>query len=99
MLTSISFHLLFARRDAASERAQFTARISILESLVARLKEGERIPDAEVKKLIVLSRRVQRGDDVDDSFRGDEHQGRIGVTWKEALLGRKVPLETTQSEK
>jgi hypothetical protein len=94
VLTSISFHLLFARRDAAAERAQFTARISILESVNERLRNGERIPDAEVEKLTVLSRKMQRGSEVDGQL--DERGGRTGVTWKETLLGRAAPSGTTQ---
>ncbi|KAF8489671.1 hypothetical protein JB92DRAFT_3012530 [Gautieria morchelliformis] len=94
VLTSLSFHLLFARRDAASERAQFTARISILESLNERLRKGEHIPDAEVEKLTVLSRKMQRGSEVEGQ--PDERGGRKGITWKEALLGREAPSGTTQ---
>lgn len=91
MLTSLGFHLLFARRDAASERAQHTARISILESLVERLREGEPIADAEIEKLTNLSRKLQSGNEGNGTFIGDEHQGRIGVTWKEAFIGRQTP--------
>lgn len=84
---------MFARRDAASERAQSDARISILESLVERLKKGEHIPEAEIGKLIVLSRKLQKGDQVAGSSGGE----RIGVTWKEAVLGRNAPSKTTES--
>ena len=90
MITSLSFHLLFARRDAASERDQFNARISILESLIERSEGGEHIPDAEVEKLIALSRKMKRGDENDGPIEGDR-QRRIGVTWKEALLGKEAP--------
>jgi hypothetical protein len=93
VLTTLSFHLLFARRDADSERAQYAARISILQSLIERLREGERIDGAEVEKLMVLSRKSRRGGEVDNQISEEERRGRVGVTWKEAFLGRKVPKD------
>lgn len=86
-LTSLSFHLLFARRDAAAKHAQFTARITILESLVGRLRTGERVADAEIDKLTSLSRKIQQGNEDDDLGRSLQPRG-PSVSWKEVLLGK-----------
>lgn len=82
--TSTSFHLLFARRNAAAERARFTARITILEDLVARLKSGERVPSAEIDRLLLLSRKAQ--DSNDEDYLGDTTGS--STPWKEVFLGR-----------
>ncbi|KAF8589493.1 hypothetical protein K439DRAFT_361348 [Ramaria rubella] len=84
--TDLRFHLLFARRDATSERARYTARISILESLICRSRKGGRI-DADVDKLLALSRKLETGNDNVGYVESDK-RGEIGIPWREVLLGR-----------
>src|SRR5882724_9183257 len=66
VLTSLAFHLLFVRCNAAAERARYTARISILESLVRRLKTAEPIEASEIERLTTLSRKLQEGHETHD---------------------------------
>lgn len=81
----MSFHLLFARRDAAELRARYTARISILESLISRFKQGEQIQASEIDRLTKLGRKLQEGHETDDL--GDSDYGRENLSWKEVILG------------
>ncbi|KAF8525986.1 hypothetical protein BU17DRAFT_83490 [Hysterangium stoloniferum] len=86
-LTTASFHLLFARRHAAAERARYAARITILESIILRLQAGDQIQDAELNKLIMLSRKVQ-GENNDEDDLGDSQVRGGSISWKEVILGR-----------
>ncbi|KIJ51383.1 hypothetical protein M422DRAFT_776653 [Sphaerobolus stellatus SS14] len=82
--SSLSLHLLFARRHAAAEQSRYAARITILEDLVQRMKSGERIPQAEFDRSLTLIRKVQETDETEHVIpRGEE------ISWKEVFLGKK----------
>ncbi|KAI9511481.1 hypothetical protein F5148DRAFT_326014 [Russula earlei] len=76
--SSISVHLLWQRRAAETDRRHYSARLSILDELAARLRTGEAVSDAEVARLRRLAETVAEV----------THPGeRIG--WREVLFGRK----------
>ncbi|KAI0314634.1 hypothetical protein OF83DRAFT_1017631, partial [Amylostereum chailletii] len=80
-LSSLSVHLLWARRAAASDKQILSARISILEDLTTRLRAGEVVSDAEVARLRKLAR---EGAGNPDNI-GEEDKA---IGWKEVLFGR-----------
>ncbi|KDQ13988.1 hypothetical protein BOTBODRAFT_175116 [Botryobasidium botryosum FD-172 SS1] len=83
-LTSLSFNLLVHRRNSAYERSRLTAQTTILESLVSRMRSGERVEDAEIERLLKLGRGEKEGEVEGGADRWD---GRVG--WKDVLFGRK----------
>jgi hypothetical protein len=76
--SSISVHLLWQRRAAATDRRHYSARISILGKLEARLRAGEVVSDAEVARLRRLAETVGE----------DTHSGE-SIGWREVVFGRK----------
>lgn len=87
-LTSFSMHLLYERRAAEEDRAHYAGKISILETLVQNLEQGQKLEPQEVERLRKLA-------GVSTSHVPKEvgrTQSRIG--WKEVLLG-KTPSEQT----
>lgn len=80
IFTSISFHLLSARREAMTQRDRYMARITILESLVERLRQKEHIEGEEIDRLLRLSRRPD-----ENSPPGDLTPA---VPWKDVVFGR-----------
>jgi hypothetical protein len=87
-LTSVSFNLLVFKRDAKVERERLEAQTSILESLVSRLKKGEKIGEEEVERLVGLARRGGvEGDEEGGRSRIMKGEERVG--WREAFMGRK----------
>lgn len=86
LFSSLSVNLLYQRREATTERRHLNARISILEDLTRRLKEGERIEETEIERLRKLGREGQRG--VDENGVAVSVDEEIG--WKEVFLGKKT---------
>ena len=81
-LTSFSMHLLYERRAAEEDRVQYSGKISILETLVQDLEQGQRMDSQELKRLRKLAgiSTSQAPNDV------GRNQPNIG--WKEVLLGK-----------
>lgn len=81
-LTSISMHLLYQRRAAQEDRSRLSAKISILESLLQRLDEGERISPGELERQQKLAGLL-------DSHSSESRDTDTKIGWKDVLLGRK----------
>ena len=81
-------HLLYERRAAEEDRAHFSGKISILETLVEDPKQGQTMDPQEVERLRKLAG-VSASHAPKDVGR---NESKIG--WKEVLLGRK-PSEQT----
>ena len=86
-LSSLSVHLHNARTAATDDIARLGARTSILESLAARLRSGERVPDPEITQLRRLALEAERKHE-----RGSFEAGST-VNWWEAIFGRKTTEE------
>lgn len=87
-LTSFSMHLLYERRAAAEDRAHYSGKISILETLVENLERGRSMDSHEVERLRKLA-------GVSSSHVPKEvgrNQSTIG--WKEVLLGNPASEQT-----
>lgn len=84
------------RRDAAAERARYTARISILESLIGRLKTAEPIGTSEIERLTALSRKLEEGHETDDLGHSD-HRREESISWKEVFFGTRRKGELDES--
>ncbi|KAG9094825.1 hypothetical protein FRC06_010450 [Ceratobasidium sp. 370] len=80
LLTSAAFRSLLHRRASTAERDQLTAHTTILESLVARLRAGEDVSEAEIGRLLRLARGGEDGE-------GEEVKD---TPWREVLFGRRV---------
>lgn len=81
LLTSFAFRGVIHKRTSTAERDRLTAHTTILESLVARLKAGEDVGEAEIGRLLRLAR--GGGEEVDE--------GKVlDVPWREVVFGRKV---------
>jgi|SRR5712675_1938515 len=76
--SSISVHLLWQRRAAETDRRHFSARLSILGDVAARLRAGEGVSDAEVARLRRLAETVGEA----------THPGE-NIGWREVIFGRK----------
>jgi len=77
--SSISVHLLWQRRTAETDRRHYSARISILGELAARLRVGEAVPEVEVSRLRRLAETVGAA---------DAHPGE-NIGWRDVVFGRK----------
>ena len=81
-------HLLYERRAAEEDRSHYSGKISILETLVQDLEQGQKMESQEVERLRKLA-------GISASHvpkQAGMHQPKIG--WKEVLLG-KSPSEQT----
>lgn len=87
-LTSFSMHLLYERRAAEEDRAHYSGKISILETLVHDLEHGQTMDSKEVERL----RRLAGLSTSHLPNHLGRHQSKIG--WKEVLLGQQ-PSEQT----
>ena len=87
-LTSFSMHLLYERRAAEEDRAHYSGKISILETLVQDLEQGQKMNSQEVERL----RRLAGISTLHVPKEVGNKQSEIG--WKEVLLG-KQPSEQT----
>lgn len=95
-LTSASIHLVTSRRTYSEERAKLTAQQTILGDLISRVRQGERIPDAEYSRLIALASLNQAeapAKDLSSNVNDQPVQG-PRTSWKEVLLGRKPSAES-----
>ncbi|KAI0067631.1 hypothetical protein BV25DRAFT_1911526 [Artomyces pyxidatus] len=79
-LSSLSVHLLFQRRESTTVRRQLSARVSLLEELVRRLRAGEDVSPAEIARMRKLGR--EGPEKVDVQGDGD------AVGWREVIFGR-----------
>ena len=86
-LTSFSMHLLYERRATEEDRAQYSGKISILETLVQNLEQGRTMDPREVERLRKLA-----GLSTSNTPEINRNQSKIG--WTEVLLG-KTPSEQT----
>lgn len=86
-LTSFSMHLLYERRATEEDRAHYSGKISILETLVRNLEQGQTMDPQEVERLRKLA-----GASTSHVSETNRNQAKIG--WKEVLLG-KPPSEQT----
>ena len=78
-LTSISFHLLVNRDAIETERAQFSAQISVLESVVRQLRTPGSIVDvAEVDRLMKLAR----------AHREEQLAQNRVMSWRDVFFGK-----------
>jgi hypothetical protein len=84
-LTSISFHLLFKRDRIDTQRAQLSAQISVLESVVQQLQSRESVSDVELERLMKLAR--ANGGYRENLTVQDDSRKRV-VSWKDAIFGR-----------
>jgi len=86
LLTSVTTHLIYNRRAFADEQSRLVAQTTILRDLVRRLREGERIPDAEYDRLIALAGRgglAARQAHFYDAKRSE-------TSWRDTILGQKA---------
>jgi len=86
-LTSFSMHLLYERRATEEDRAHYSGKISILETLVHNLEQGRTMDAREVERLRKLAGFCTSH--VSEIGRG---QSKIG--WKEVLLGKTASEQT-----
>lgn len=77
--SSISVHLLWQRRTAETDRRHYSARISILGELAARLHAGEAVSDVEIARLRRLAETVGEA---------EAHPGE-NIGWRDVVFGRK----------
>jgi hypothetical protein len=77
--SSFSVHLLWQRRTAETDRRHYSARISILGELAARLRAGEAVPDVEISRLRRLAETAEAA---------EAHPGE-NIGWRDVVFGRK----------
>jgi hypothetical protein len=82
-------HLLYQRRQAEEDRSHFSAKITILESLISRMNQGERINRGEVDRLRKLA-----GLDTPEHIFMDT---RTKIRWRDVFLGCKEQPVTSPS--
>lgn len=93
LLSSIAFttsavHMVDQRKTLESERLKTSTQISVLESLVERLRAGESVTDEEIQK---IKRRV--------GLIGSPQQDAAERSWKDALFKAvKPPAQSVQAE-
>lgn len=91
-ITTLAVHRLRMRIQSQEEMGIANAQISVMESLVERVKRGEVISDDEVRKemeMVGLRERTALTEGLAGAMERTKD-----VTWGEALLGRKVkPVE------
>ncbi|KIY71445.1 hypothetical protein CYLTODRAFT_122957 [Cylindrobasidium torrendii FP15055 ss-10] len=75
-ITSCSVHLVTQKNEQKDEKSRVDAKISVLESIASRLKQGERIQAEEMARLQRLV--------ASHSTKPEE-----GLTWREAFFGKK----------
>jgi len=83
-LTSLSFHLLFHKKQSEVDRAHLSAQVSILESLAQRLRSGQDVPDEEVERLCRLAKTHERTATTGFGVKLEK------VRWRDVVLGRKM---------
>jgi hypothetical protein len=93
ILTSLSFHLLFQKKQSEVDRAHLTAQISILESLKDRLRSEQDISDDEIERLCRLAKTHE------ESHMEGAGMKREKVGWKEVFLGQKSEVDPGEHDK
>jgi hypothetical protein len=83
-LTSLSFHLLFHKKQAEMDRSHLSAQISILESLAHRLRSGQDVSDEEVERLFRLAQTHE------ETHAKGVMPMKEKVRWKDVFWGKKV---------
>jgi len=91
-LTSLSFHLLFQKKQSEIDHAHLAAQTSILESLAHRLRSGQDILDEEVERLCRLAKTHE------ETHVEGAGVKREKVGWKEVFLGRKIEGDAGERE-
>lgn len=86
-LTSFSMHLLYERRAIGEDRAHYSGKISILETLVQSLERGQTMDPQEVERLRKLA-----GLSTSHVAEINRNQSKIG--WREVLLGKTLSEQT-----
>jgi hypothetical protein len=85
-LTSISYHLLVHKKTAEAQKAQLTARISILESIIQSLRSDNLPSDVEIERLKKLARAHDIHAQPPATLGGIVNEK---VNWRDVFLGRK----------
>lgn len=83
-LTSLSFHLLYHRKQTEVDRGHLTAQISILESLKQQLQSGQHVPEEEIERLLRLSKTHEES---------NLNLKKEKIGWKAVFLGRKLEAD------
>lgn len=97
-LTSVAVHLTASRRANSEERAKLTAQTTILGDLIARVRQGERIPEAEYARLLALASYGQ-SDSLTQAVRpvsDEKPEHSTKTSWKDVLLGRKPSSQSNE---
>lgn len=84
-LASLSFHLLFQKKQADVDRAHLTAQISILESLKQQLQSKQGISDEELQRLYRLSKTHDEVVPIESN-----RAKSVKIGWKDVFFGRKM---------
>ena len=80
-------HLLYERRAIGEDRAHYSGKISILETLVQSLERGQTMDPQEVERLRKLA-----GLSASHVAEINRNQSKIG--WREVLLGKTLSEQT-----
>lgn len=86
-LTSFSMHLLYERRAMEEDRAHYSGKISLLETLVQDQEQGQKMDPREVERLRKLA-------GLSTSHAAEITRNQAGIGWKEVLLGKAHPEQT-----
>jgi hypothetical protein len=92
ILTSISFHLLFQKKQSEVDRAHLTAQMTTLESLAHRLRSGQDVSDKEVERLCRLAKTHE------DTYLERAGAKKEIIGWRDVFLGRKTEGDVGQYE-
>lgn len=84
-LISITIHLISKKAEIAEQQAHAKAQITILESIIGRLKSGENVLDAEIVRLRRLTRDSEQGVIETANMRKEKD-----VDWKSVVFGRRT---------
>ena len=92
-LTSISFHLLFQKKQSEVDHAHLNAQISILESLAHRLRSRQEVSDEEIERLCKLAKTHEESNSRGAGTKIES------VGWKDVFLGRKSEEDARERER
>lgn len=87
IITSLAVHLLRIRHRSVEELGRCEAKESVLESMIARVRQGEELEDREIRRdmeMVGLRERTAL-----TQSEADEMRDTADVTWIETLFGRK----------
>ena len=83
-LTSVSFHILYQKKQSEVDRAHLTAQTTLLESLADQLRSGT-ISDGEAERLWKLVK-IHDNAEVKDKAQKEKKK----IRWREVFLGIKL---------